>query len=752
MDDLTFHVDVTKSQAKEKFDETTRLDEGGGGWFWSSLKSPRDHAQFKKGSQDQMVKKAETFRMFEQAGIDHSLETNANIAKHCQRRAYLEVYRQGFKSFDATTSIDKLTQGKVLVRTRKSVASAVISAVSGLGGVLIGLAGSRPHLGVVVKGLQDAVFNLHRRTGAMIRAESVMKLKFSKLDQDVAAVRRGILSSSATTAICEGSRTIRNTLSKLDNDEVPLELFRDRDEMIKILEEVERDLLEPNGLELIANSTEFPDQLLSWRGRGHLSVIPRESVLVEGDPDPVEQKGELGFPWTHDNLDLSQTTLDISDSNLNTKYKEDLLDNMYRKNVKHRIHKVGKRPDYLENVWNLKINIEVPTKESGKGHRFTQIRPAEQLFAIGGRIVHFNINEIIVNDQENNTGYIKDKDFKECQVLKSQSQVVCPSRIIQFKKGCSSELIKGTLHQECLKYMKFWPVNQPYIRSPRNNLDFVVYVPPGQGLDLKCGRELTWTRRGYSGLNSLRAQPTCKIRIGNLIRTVLPKMVVNKNLGVNYDSDLKIRDALLQASYIKQIGPDNLLKKIHNNTNEAQTLHDIFDELRVKHRKSVFAKFKEFCNELVYALVILTLGVTFGCVLYALGQIWWNLKTRKLIRVKKIRDEVGPLLGGENSSGNAETGQSIRGRDQTHARQKVSKQPASTELEIQGNQGDVIRYLGGGIIQLTESISGRRFVIRMDEITAYATAYPVRRLDFGSLANRDLRDIEAPSSSSNSYY
>ena len=746
MDDLVFHVDVTQGQAEEKFDTSNRLSEDNGGWFWSSLKSPRDHSQFKDGSQDQLVKKAEAFRLFEQAGIDHSLETNTNIAKHCQQRAYLEVHRQGFRAIPNSTSSTQEMQEKG-VRTKKSVTSAVIAAVAGLGGALIGLAGSRPHLGVEVKGLQEAVFNLHRRTSAMIRAESILKLKVSNLDQDVAAVRRGILSASATTAVCEGSRTIRSTLSKIDNDEVPLELFKNRDEMVRILQEVENNLLEPNGLELVVNSTHFPDQLLSWRGRGHLSVVPRKTVLIEGSPDPVEMKGDLGYPWTHDSLDLSQSTLDISDKDLDVKYKEDLLDHMFKTNAKHKIHKAGKRPDYLENVWNLRINIEVPTKEMGETRRFSQIRPIEQLFTIGGRIVHFNIKEIIVKDQENNTGYIRERDFKECQTLKSQSLVVCPNRIIHFRKGCSSELLNGILNQECLKYMKFWPVNQPYIRSPRNNLDFVVYVPPNLSLHLKCGREATWTRRGTLGLSSLRAQPTCKIKIGALVRTVLPKMVVNKDLGANYRSALKIRDAILQASFIQQIGPDNLIREIHNNTNEAQTLHDIFEDLKIKYHRSTFAKFKDLCNEMVYLLAIVTVGATLGCLLYALGQIWWNLKTKRLIRVKKAGEEIGPLLRGKNDSKNIEVGEVVRPDGRTDI-----KNSTSPELGIQLNDGESIRYLGGGIIQLTENVSRRRFVIRMDEITAYGTAYPIRRMNIGSLVNRDLRDIEVPSNSSNSYY
>ena len=130
-----------------------------------------------------------------------------------------------------------------------------------------------------------------------------------------------------------------------------------------------------------------------------------------------------------------------------------------------------------------------------------------------------------------------------------------------------------------------------------------------------------------------------------------------------------------------------------------------------------------------------------------MGQIWWNLKTKRLILAQKTRDETGPLLKSGIDSKNIEAGKVTKPVDQTNARY-----PISPGLGIQTSEGEMIRYLGEGVIQLTEGISGRRFAIRMDEITAYGTAYPIRRMDFGSLANRDLRDIEAPSNSSNSYY
>ena len=197
----------------------------------------------------------------------------------------------------------------------------------------------------------------------------------------------------------------------------------------------------------------------------------------------------------------------------------------------------------------------------------------------------------------------------------------------------------------------------------------------------------------------------------------------------------------------QHLGLDNLIREIHNNTNEAQTLHDIFEDLKTKYHRSTFAKFKDFCNEMVYLLAILTVSATLGWLLYALGQIWWNLKTKRLIRAKKVGEEIGPLLRGKNDPKDIEVGKVVKPVGQSD-----TKNSTSPELGIQLNDGESIRYLGGGIIQLTESVSGRRFVIKMDEITGYGTAYPIRRMNIGSLVNRDLRDIEAPSNSSNSYY
>ena len=61
------------------------------------------------------------------------------FAVPCQQRAYLDIYRHGFKSYDGTTSVNELTKGKVLSRSKKSLTSAIVGIAAGFGGMLLGL-------------------------------------------------------------------------------------------------------------------------------------------------------------------------------------------------------------------------------------------------------------------------------------------------------------------------------------------------------------------------------------------------------------------------------------------------------------------------------------------------------------------------------------------------------------------------------------------------------------------------------------
>ena len=639
MDDLAFHLDVHHAQEHEELTETGQPTGNQNPWFWSSLKSPRSHKDFFKGTKDQLMTKAEEFRLYEQAGIDHTLETNAKIAKHCQQRARLEIYNQGFESFNGKTVVSNLTMEGPVTMIKRSIATAAASIASGIGGLLFGLAAAKPHVGVEVKGLRDAVFNLHQRTGAMIRAESILKSKLLKVDQDVGAARRGIISSTATMAVCEASRAIKDALTRINNRRVPLDLFKNQGEMNTILQDVERNLLDPNGLTLALNRSNYPEQLLSWEAGGHLSVGPRATILQEGAADDIEKKGELGYRWLHNDQILQKSPLSLTSADNLGEHREDLLDHAFQKAAQHKVHKTGKRPDYLTNIWELRVNVKLPVRERGRHRKFVQVRPTEQFFKLNNHLIWLNVEEVIIKNLENNeSGVILPEDLGKCQPFKTQLRLVCPFNIIQSGKSCGSELAKGNLSELCLRYMRLWPKNRAHSYNPRGGLNHIIYVPPGDTLEVKCGGEVSWTKRDVKGLASVQGQPLCKYRIGSLVKTMLPRMKRNVNLWIS-DKDLTIQETLINAPFFKEIGWDALAAELDKNIYQAKTLFDAFEDLQLKKSKGVVTWLGDICREFI-SLIFGALLISLVLVLCYIGfQIWWNCRTHKRLLPKQKNDD-----------------------------------------------------------------------------------------------------------------
>ena len=75
-------------------------------------------------------------------------------------------------------------------------------------------------------------------------------------------------------------------------------------------------------------------------------------------------------------------------------------------------------------------------------------------------------------------------------------------------------------------------MNKPHSYNPKGGLNYIIYVPPGESLEVKCGGEVSWTKRDVNGLASIQGQPLCQFRIGKLVRTILPKMGRKVGLGL----------------------------------------------------------------------------------------------------------------------------------------------------------------------------------------------------------------------------
>ena len=69
--------------------------------------------------------------------------------------------------------------------------------------------------------------------------------------------------------------------------------------------------------------------------------------------------------------------------------QKDVLDNLFRGEALHPGHSRGMRDDYLTNVWNLKVNLEVPAG-SQQDQSFACLEPAEPLFEINGRVLYLS--------------------------------------------------------------------------------------------------------------------------------------------------------------------------------------------------------------------------------------------------------------------------------------------------------------------------------------------------------------------------
>ena len=255
MDDLTYHLDAQQAMKKEKVVENRRVV-AANPWYWGTLQSLRSHPEFGKGDTN-LQTELETFRLHEQASMDHTIAMNGQIALHCQQRFRATLNQQTFRSAETR-------EEETLVDRFKRSATAIAAAVAGVTGFAFGTALNRPHVGAEVDGLQNAVYNLHERTAAMMRAEALMNSKVLLLDQGVAVVRRATLSGSGTLAVCEAGDTLRGVLRDLRERRVPVDIFGDRQELKEVLKDVQDELLEPHGLELVVKAELNPEQLLKW--------------------------------------------------------------------------------------------------------------------------------------------------------------------------------------------------------------------------------------------------------------------------------------------------------------------------------------------------------------------------------------------------------------------------------------------------------------------------------------------------------
>ena len=618
MDDLTFHLDTQYAMKKEEVEGGQRKTTDNS-WYWGTLQSLRGHPDLNDGDADELKKALQKFRLFEQGSTDHALELNGKVALSCQRRTWITLRQQRFINHDGTEADPTAPPTSKLKRSLTAIASAV----AGTAGFLFGLITNRPHVGAEVEGLQDSVFNLHKRTAAMMRAEAIMKTKTFMVDQGVAAARRVALSNSGALAVCESGQTLRKIFGELRQGRVHASLFQGESEMQETLTEVEEELLEPHQLGLLISKKDCPEQLLNWPAAGYIMITPRNSNLTEDREDTIQYSGTLGYGWTHAGNERD-TASDREWSGLQNPEREDILDNAYKAEATHKAHSSGKRKDYLTSVWEIKVNIRIPTIEKGSRNAFHLYQATETLVEVEGKVMVFKLPEIVAhNPQTDEVGTISEKDLRRCRQWRPR-EWACPRKTVNLEETCGTALWQGRFPKLCLKHFQGWPRFVPYFHSQPGSLKYTVYVPSNNTLKVKCGTEDVWNRRDDTGVVTLSAQPLCKYRVGQTVVSVLPtlkKKLKQKSVG----AELKLSEALKEAPFLSNTSWTILGRELQRNTNQAWSLLDAYRGVEEERNRGLLTKVRMAFQQGFVYLMFLLLGTSVAFILFLFIRVCKNL-------------------------------------------------------------------------------------------------------------------------------
>ena len=602
MDDLTYHLDAQQAMKKEMVSENRRV-EASNPWYWGTLQSLRSHPKFGEVATN-LRAELETFRLHELASMDHAIGMNGQIALHCQQRFRTTLHQQTFRTAETK-------EEETLIERFKRSVTAIAAAVAGVTGFAVGTALNRPHVGAEVDGLHNAVYNLHERTAAMMRAEALVNSKVLMLDQGVAAVRRATLSGSAALAVCEAGDTLRGVLRDLKGRRVPVDIFEDRQELKQVLTDVRDELLEPHGLELVMGAEENPEQLLQWPARGYILRAPRASSKTNTSEKNASEEGGLGFGWKHDTFErgkLSPAEILKLDANKAERAQLDVMDNAFRAHASHKEHFEGFRSDYRDHTWELKVKVQIPTKQSGSHIATRLYRVSDVLLEAGGRVMTFSLPEtIVVQEGQDKVGTLSPERRNGCHSF-GPEKWVCPKTAIDYAVSCGTELWMGNFPKQCLKHLRLWPKDKAHFLGLPGSLKYTAYIPPGQTLEVKCGTEDIWTRRDESGLVTISTQPLCRYRVMGETITILPPLkraIKSPKVGVVTE----FNKILSSAVFLNDTTWGSLAQMVEKNTNQSWTLLDAYEDIKRNQDQGVWSQVKRFIRETVTILITIIMGV-----------------------------------------------------------------------------------------------------------------------------------------------
>ena len=738
VDDLVYHLKAVGKQA---------------------LRSPGRLQDLEGLDDSDLQAKLEQFRIYEQASMNHLIEMDNRVSQQCQRRMHVAIAQQGFTDPTSGGLLDP--QGERDRRAVSTLVAGALGVITGISGYIAGLVTATPHAGAHVTGLRGAVATLHHRTSAMLRSEALIKIKLQDAEQGLGAARRGAMTNAATLAVCEGSHAVVDGLREIRRGRTPLGLFYNTTEMIKVLQELEDEVLVPHELRLLLKAEEYPEQLLLWQAGGYIESVPRVSPLGLGNN--ATEYLDNGV-WSHNG------TTELNDSiTLSDEARRDVLDNLFMGAASHLGHAQGMRKDYLTHIWNLKVNLKVPAKGGGD-QTYVRMEPADPIFEIGNQTLYLDLQEVLL---QSTTGAeavsLGLEELGTCTQITATGRTFCPREVLIKTQSCGLDLLHGKLTQRCLDYIKTWPVHQPYCHNIAGGLQYLVYIPPEVDLKVRCGRENLWTTRPEKGLKKLTLQPSCQLRMLDQITTVLPRLEKEGTLWIQ-DMNLDLGAALMHAEFFQKVKWKSVEAELYTLTNQTAILSEVFERLEEEANKNGMTKLREslplwgWLATLFGTSGLLALLYFTGC---CCGHHCRNHLRRMIVKTQEGEDELWESItelkeqGRINLNSLSEKVSLLTGQiDQIHVRmdselpsarkipaRKKLETPKSTEVvNIRANPG-----LGG--LQFSPGKnSGSVPLTRMETVPAYPVPLPVPSYPVGRNTRPVIARTGSPSFSLNDLF
>ena len=715
INDATFHVRSDERMHAAKYsDGANPIREAQDLEVPLSLKSPRGHTLFGKGSQAKA--RVQQYPIIHHGTMDHVLDVDSRRISDCNARAEQAVSQLG-----RVMEVDHPDR-----RGTRDAWRAVISAgakqLTGIGRFGIGLmnlGGQMSHVIQQAKGLVGAISSIRSKSAAVMQAEASLISTSKPEDQGTGALRRGVLANAVTGAVCGTSKKLVSIVDALKKGRVPKELFSSVAELNNTMDMVKKKLLQPIKMQLMLDD---PNLLMDYQASGYIRESKRKTEIL-AKAETTFNKGSLGHAWVQGDPGTVALTVPAEDQG-KKEVELGIKGNLYRKYAVHKAHKSGMRDKFLTTVQSLVVKVQIPVTPS-RTRPWLQLRPERELYKIASKPFIFREDHTIFQTTDTGTQSIvvsvKNKDLKNCKQLSGHNFLACPAEYVRERKVCEEGMLTNQIGMNCLSKFERWSEDKAYLRQVGRTTKYIAYIPEGKKLEIRCpsGGLQPWSPPTIKGYLEVRLQPYCVVRLDNLRKFVVTAM--NEQRLIEPMGGGSVQEKIRKLIEKRNINWESFAKEANSPLHMRGTLETILEGAQsltpLQIREYLFMQPKEFG-------LIVTSAVCLTVIIILAGTMVYIIRKRRAENEEK-KDDTAPV-----------TDQTTReicdlkrrlSKSEEHCRH-MNKQMQEINRFREAISSDLFRqYLRAGNRSLGEGVTGRsaRRPTREDEMANQIEMQPL---------------------------